>query len=147
MDIVQEPGDPYGNDEDVARLVFYPNGALPGPIQLRFKSDHLYTYAGIEGELHLYCIDSDEYVEEDGDIDLVFDGTGKWCYATFTHNSEFLVSLAELPSAAAMRRRLILAMALVRLRGLAWPAPRSRHAVSPSRFPGGGAANSCALYS
>ena len=101
VDIFQEPGDPYGIDEDVVRLVFYPNGALPGPIQLRFKSDYLYTYAGIEGELHLYYIDGGEYIEEDGDIDLVFDGTDKWCYATFTHNSEFLVSPAELSSAAA----------------------------------------------
>lgn len=100
VDIFQEPGGPYGIDEDVVRLVFYPNGALPGPIQLRFKSDYLYTYAGIEGELHLYYIDGDEYIEEDGDIDLVFDGTDKWCYATFTHNSEFLVSPAELSSAA-----------------------------------------------
>lgn len=101
VDIFQEPGDPYGIDEDVVRLVFYPNGALPGPIQLRFKSDYLYAYAGIEGELHLYYIDGGEYIEEDGDIDLVFDGTDKWCYATFTHNSEFLVSPAELSSAAA----------------------------------------------
>ncbi len=96
--IIQEHGGRYGVDEDVVRLVFYPNGQLPGPIQLRFKSDYLYTFAGLEGSLHLYYLDNGEYVEEDGDIDLVFDGTDKWCYATFTHNSEFVVSPCELSS-------------------------------------------------
>lgn len=98
VDIIQEHGGRYGVDEDVVRLVFYPNGQLPGPIQLRFKSDYLYTFAGLEGSLHLYYLDNGEYVEEDGDIDLVFDGTDKWCYATFTHNSEFVVSPCELSS-------------------------------------------------
>ena len=98
VDIIQEHGGRYGVDEDVVRLVFYPNGQLPGPIQLRFKSDYLYTFAGLEGSLHLYYLDSGEYVEEDGSIDLVFDGTDKWCYATFTHNSEFVVSPCELSS-------------------------------------------------
>lgn len=98
VDIIQEHGGRYGIDEDVVRLVFYPNGQLPGPIQLRFKSDYLYTFAGLEGSLHLYYLDNGEYVEEDGDIDLVFDGTDKWCYATFTHNSEFVVSPCELSS-------------------------------------------------
>lgn len=98
VDIIQEHGGRYGVDEDVVRLVFYPNGQLPGPIQLRFKSDYLYTFAGLEGSLHLYYLDSGEYVEEDGNIDLVFDGTDKWCYATFTHNSEFVVSPCELSS-------------------------------------------------
>ncbi|HIT46207.1 MAG TPA: hypothetical protein IAC28_09070 [Candidatus Aphodovivens excrementavium] len=98
VDIIQEPGSSYGIDEDVVRLVFYPNGQLPGPIQLRFKSDYLYTFAGLEGTLHLYYLDNGKYVEEDGDIDLVFDGTDKWCYATFTHNSEFVVSPSELTS-------------------------------------------------
>ena len=96
VDIFQENGGRYGVDEDVVRLVFYPNGQLPGPIQLRFKSDYLYTFAGLEGSLHLYYLDNGKYVEEDGDIDLVFDGTDKWCYATFTHNSEFVVSPSEL---------------------------------------------------
>lgn len=98
VDIIQESGYRYDVDEDVVRLVFYPNGQLPGPIQLRFKSDYLYTFAGLEGSLHLYYLDNGEYVEEDGDIDLVFDGTDKWCYATFTHNSEFVVSPCELSS-------------------------------------------------
>ena len=98
VDIIQESGYHYDVDEDVVRLVFYPNGQLPGPIQLRFKSDYLYTFAGLEGSLHLYYLDNGEYVEEDGDIDLVFDGTDKWCYATFTHNSEFVVSPCELSS-------------------------------------------------
>lgn len=98
VDIIQESGYRYDVDEDVVRLVFYPNGQLPGPIQLRFKSDYLYTFAGLEGSLHLYYLDNGEYVEEDGDIDLVFDGTDKWCYAAFTHNSEFVVSPCELSS-------------------------------------------------
>ena len=98
VDIIQESGYRYDVDEDVVRLVFYPNGQLPGPIQLRFKSDYLYTFAGLEGSLHLYYLDNGEYVEEDGDIDLIFDGTDKWCYATFTHNSEFVVSPCELSS-------------------------------------------------
>lgn len=63
--------------------------------------DVLKAIAGIKGELHLFYIDGDECIKEDGDIDLVFDGTDKWCYATFTHNSEFLVSPAELASTVA----------------------------------------------
>ena len=36
VDIIQESGYRCDVDEDVARMVFYSSGQLPGPIQLRF---------------------------------------------------------------------------------------------------------------
>lgn len=92
LELWQEAGDEYGSNDDVVHLVFYPNGELPCPMQVRFKSDYLYSYAGISGALHLYYLDDGELVEEDGNIDLVFDGTDKWCYFDVTHNSEFIIS-------------------------------------------------------
>lgn len=74
----------------------YPNCQLSGTIQRRFKPDCLYTFAGLEGLLHLCYLDDGEYVEEDGEIDLVFDGAGKWCYDTFARNPEFVVFLREI---------------------------------------------------
>lgn len=92
LELWQETGDEYGSGDDVVHLVFYPNGELPCPMQVRFKSDYLYSYAGISGALHLYYLDDGELVEEEGNIDLVFDGTDKWCYFDVTHNSEFIIS-------------------------------------------------------
>lgn len=92
LELWQEAGDEYGSGDDVVHLVFCPNGELPCPMQVRFKSDYLYSYAGISGALHLYYLDDGELVEEEGNIDLVFDGTDKWCYFDVTHNSEFIIS-------------------------------------------------------
>lgn len=91
LELWQEAGDEYGADDDVVHLVFYPNGELPCPMQVRFKSDYLYSYEGISGALHLYYLNDGELVEEEGNIDLVFDGTDKWCYFDVTHNSEFII--------------------------------------------------------
>ena len=74
------------------RLIFYPNGELPGKMQIRFKSDTLYD-KGISGNApSLYYYDGNKLVLESTDSDLNFDGTDKWCYINITHNSQFAVS-------------------------------------------------------
>lgn len=81
--------------EDTVKLEFYPNGKLPGPMQIRFKSDYLYD-RGISGRApSLYYLNGDALVLESGSCDLNFDGTDKWCYVTVTHNSTFAVTLAK----------------------------------------------------
>ena len=88
--------------EDSVRLDFYPNGSLPGRIQVRFKSDTLYD-KGIEGNIPaLYFFNGEKLILEDRDSDLIFDGTDKWCYVNITHNSVFAVSNT---SALKMRKK------------------------------------------
>ena len=82
----------YVLSEDSVRLEFYPNGVLPGKMQIRFKSDTLYD-KGITGIIPaLYYFNGETLVLENQDSDLNFDGTDKWCYVNVAHNSTFIVA-------------------------------------------------------
>lgn len=76
----------------IVNLRFASNGELPAKAQVRFKSDYLYSFKDIKGALRLFYDNGEELTQENSDFDLVFDGTDKWCYATITHNSHFVVS-------------------------------------------------------
>ncbi|MEE0706147.1 MAG: fibronectin type III domain-containing protein [Adlercreutzia sp.] len=85
-------------NEKLVQVTFAKNGELPGKAQIRFKSDYLYTFQGVEGTLRLYYKEGGELTQEKSSFDLVFDGTDKWCYMDVTHNSEFIVSPVALKS-------------------------------------------------
>jgi hypothetical protein len=85
-------GTPYGSSSSVVQVQFADNGVLPGPAEIRLKSDYLYNTYGTTGRLYLYYYDGSSLADEGGNFDLVFDGTDKWCYFTVTHNSTFVLS-------------------------------------------------------
>ena len=91
VEISQIRGTEFGINEDVVDLAFYPNGQLPASVQVRFKSDYLYQ-KGIHGKINLYYVKDGKYIPENGPIDLVFDGTDKWCYIQIDHNSRFVLT-------------------------------------------------------
>ena len=93
LSVDRVPAEELDAAEDVVRLVFADNGELPGPVQVRFKSDYLYTFQKIRGKLLLYYVSPDNaYTREKGVIELLFDGSDSWCYVDLTHNSKFVIS-------------------------------------------------------
>lgn len=89
-------GSQYGSNEQIVSADFYPNGTLPGKMNVRFKSDYLYSLHGIKGTMYLYYLNNDILKLENTKFDLVFDGTDKWCHFDITHNSKFLISGSRL---------------------------------------------------
>ena len=98
IDIKTVSGADLNVGKKLVQITFANNGELPGRAQVRFKSDYLHTFHGVEGQLRVYRKDGGELIQEQGRIDLVFDGTDKWCYMDVTHNVELIVSPVALKS-------------------------------------------------
>lgn len=92
LKVSQIKGAEFGVANNIVQVAFAPNGTLPGKAMVRLKSDYLYNLHNINGKLHLYYSNNGTLTEENGNFDLVMDGTDKWCYFDVTHNSKFLVS-------------------------------------------------------
>ena len=89
----------YDTGEDAVGVDFYTNGQLPGPVQIRFKSDYIYNLEGVKGVLYLYYINNGvPELQDNPDFDLNFDGTDKWCHFTIDHNSKYIVAGSEVNS-------------------------------------------------
>lgn len=98
LEIGKINGQDLGIKDDAVFLDFKSNGVLPGKVQVRFKSDYLYRFAGVKGTLKLFYVNGPECTQEPTNFDLVFDGADKWCHVDIAHNSRFLIAAQAITS-------------------------------------------------
>ncbi len=92
VEIEREPGDEYGFDTDVLKVVFYANGELPGPVSIRLQSDDISDVNDVTGEMYLFYLEDGTPTPEDSDVDYFVNGYDDWCKFNVEHNSTFIIS-------------------------------------------------------
>lgn len=88
-------GDEYMTTAKLLQITFASNGELPGPANVRIKSDYTYELFEMTEAMYLYYLnpktDKLNY-EAQSDIEYILDGSDHWCQFNITHNSTYMVS-------------------------------------------------------
>jgi len=88
-------GSAYGTDNQLLQLDFAANGELPGPANVRIKSDYTYEIFEMTESMYLYYLNpttNELDYEKDSHIEYLLDGSDHWCQFDITHNSTYMVS-------------------------------------------------------
>ena len=88
-------GEEYQISGKLLKIDFAANGELPGPANVRVKSDYTFEIFEMTESMYLYYLnpnsDTLDY-EQQSNIEYVLDGTDHWCQFNITHNSTYMVS-------------------------------------------------------
>ncbi len=88
-------GDEYNTSDKLLKIDFAANGELPGPANVRIKSDYTFELFEMTEAMYLYYLNPKteklDY-EKESDIEYILDGSDHWCQFDITHNSTYMVS-------------------------------------------------------
>jgi len=88
-------GEEYSISEKMLKINFASNGELPGPANVRIKSDYTFELFEMTEAMYLYYLnpqtDKLDY-ETQSNIEYILDGSDHWCQFNITHNSTYMVS-------------------------------------------------------